>query len=480
MPTEEPDTDLVVIGGGLAGLSAGVRAAQLGLKVAVLEQGIGERYPCNSRFSGGMFHLDYHDIGLPEDELAQSLVKRAPADVDADIVEHIARNALRAVTWLRENGNARFFRVGPAPYEKWVLAPPRPPKPQLDWPGRGPDVVLRSLADCLRRAGMPVRTEHKVTAIKPIPAEGYVLQVEAAGRSIEIASRTVVFADGGFQANPDLMRRTISPAPESVLQRNAGSGIGSSLCFAVGLGAQLSELNSFYGHLVGRRALENAELWPYPMIDGLAKAGILVDSKGSRFVDEGRTGVFMANAVARRADPGDVFAVFDDVTWRSVGRETRVPPNPVLRNRGGEIITATSIEDLARRASIAATPLADTVAAFNTAIASGNGAGISPSRTMPASLRPIDSGPFHAIPICAGITYTMGGMTIAANAGVRANGGGTLPGLYAAGAAVGGVEGGASSFYMGGLTKALVLGLTSAESAARYLSRPTFAPLIVQ
>lgn len=471
MPPEDIDADLVVIGGGLAGLSAAVRAIQLGVRVDVLEQGTGERYPCNSRFSGGMFHLDYHDIALPEDDLARSLVKRAPDDVDAAIVELIARNAMRAVTWLRESGKARFFRVGPAPYEKWVLAPPRPPKPQLDWPGRGPDIVLRTLAEQLRATGMPVRTGHRVSAVAREDGGSYRLQVEAAGRVTEMVARAIVFADGGFQANLDLVRQSISPAPELVLQRNAGSGLGSSVSFAAGLGARLSELNSFYGHLVGRGALNNPELWPYPMIDGLAKASILVDAGGKRFVDEGRTGVYMANAVARRANPGDVFAVFDDTTWRSVGRETRVPPNPVLRNRGGEIFTASSIEALALQAGIAPLPLAETIGQFNAAVATRSGTALLPARTMAPSQRPIVDGPFHAVPVCAGITYTMGGMTIGPDAGVRANAGGTLPGLYAAGAAVGGVEGGAQSFYMGGLTKALVLGLVGAESAARYLSR---------
>ena len=40
-----PAVDLIVVGGGLAGLSAAVRASELGLSVLVLEQGDGEAYP---------------------------------------------------------------------------------------------------------------------------------------------------------------------------------------------------------------------------------------------------------------------------------------------------------------------------------------------------------------------------------------------------------------------------------------------------
>lgn len=468
MPSAEP-YDLAVVGGGMAGLAAALRAQQLGAHVVVLEQGTGERYPCNSRYSGGMFHLDYHDIALPPDQLSHSLLARAPADVNKAVVDVIARNAMDAVAWLRDFGGARFFRVGPAAYEKWVLAPPRPPKPHLDWPGRGPDVVLRTLAGRLADAGMPVLTEHRVTDVVARDGGLYQLSVTAPSGERVLDARAVVFADGGFQADMDLIARNISPEPSAVLQRNAGSGRGTSAKLAAGLGAATSEMASFYGHLVALRALESEELWPYPMIDGLAKAGMLVGPDGRRFVDEGRTGVFMANAVARRANPRDALAIFDDATWRSVGRETRVPPNPVLVNRGGVIISGATLEDLARRAGLPADDLAETVAAFNAAVAAGDGGGLAPVRTMSGTVRPVMVAPFHAVPVCAGITYTMGGMRIGPDAGVLASGGGSLPGLYAAGAAVGGVEGGDFSFYLGGLTKALVLGLVAAESAARYL-----------
>lgn len=56
--------DLIVIGGGIAGLVTANRAAQLGLKATVLEQGSAEKYLCNTRYTGGTFHLCLREITL--------------------------------------------------------------------------------------------------------------------------------------------------------------------------------------------------------------------------------------------------------------------------------------------------------------------------------------------------------------------------------------------------------------------------------
>jgi fumarate reductase flavoprotein subunit len=72
-----------------------------------------------------------------------------------------------------------------------------------------------------------------------------------------------------------------------------------------------------------------------------------------------------------------------------------------------------------------------------------------------------------AIPICPGITYTMGGLAIDERAQVIDTRGEVIPGLLAAGATTGGLEGGENAVYLGGLIKAGVFGLIAAEQAAR-------------
>ena len=98
----------------------------------------------------------------------------------------------------------------------------------------------------------------------------------------------------------------------------------------------------------------------------------------------------------------------------------------------------------------------------------GSAAALAPGRTVDVYTPvPIETPPFHAIPLAAGITVTMGGIAVDGSARVLRPDDTPIPGLYAAGSTVGGVEGGPNAAYTGGLIKAFLLGLVAAETAAR-------------
>jgi fumarate reductase flavoprotein subunit len=80
---------------------------------------------------------------------------------------------------------------------------------------------------------------------------------------------------------------------------------------------------------------------------------------------------------------------------------------------------------------------------------------------------PVAKPPYYAVPLCAGITYTMGGIAIDPDGHVLRSGGGTLDGLYAVGATTGGLEGGTEVGYVGGLIKAATFGIRATMRAAR-------------
>ncbi len=75
------------------------------------------------------------------------------------------------------------------------------------------------------------------------------LQVQAGEALKTFNGRAVLIADGGFQGNAELVRRYISPRPQDLCVRGAGTGMGDGLLMAEPVGARLVGLDKFYGHV---------------------------------------------------------------------------------------------------------------------------------------------------------------------------------------------------------------------------------------
>ena len=461
--------DLVIVGGGLAGMVAGVRAAERGLRTAVLEKGADVRYPCNTRWSGGIIHVAYTDPKEPEVALRAAIERNTRGFTDPVLMDAMAHETARVIDWLRAQGG-RFIRAGAVAWQNWMMAPPRPLRAGLDWEGRGPDVMLRLLADRLRGSGGTLMLGTVARTLMMHDGSCIGVEAEQAGVVRRFTARSVVLADGGFQADFALLRQHIMQIPEQVKQRGAATGVGDGLRMAREAGAAVTALDCFYGHLLCRDAMVSDRVWPYPELDGIAAAGIIVNPVGARIVDEGMGGIHMANMIARSSTPLTATLVCDTTIWEGPGRSARIPANPELARAGGTIHRAGTLADLALSAGIDPDGLSRTVAAYNAAHGSGLLAALAPPRSSDRyQPMPITSAPFIAIPVCAGITYTMGGIRIDGDARVLREDGSAIPGLYAAGATTGGIEGGPFIGYVGGLSKAAVFGFRAAEHAASTL-----------
>lgn len=122
--------------GGISGLVAGVRLAELGQHVAILEQGGQERYVCNSRMTGGLFHVCFLDLAGDESVLVDAIKKSTHNFANADLAEAVAKDTRVAVRWMKTNG-VRFIKSGAEPWQQHVLEPPGLTKPGLHWEGFG-------------------------------------------------------------------------------------------------------------------------------------------------------------------------------------------------------------------------------------------------------------------------------------------------------------------------------------------------------
>jgi fumarate reductase flavoprotein subunit len=460
--------DVLIIGAGLSGLMTACICAKEGLDVLVLESSFEKDYLCNSRLTGGIFHLAFH--GLYEDETAiyETAMKVTDGFADQALLNVIVEDAKRAVDILQSLG-IPFIRNGGELWQGRVLAPPVLPKLDRQWKGRAGDIMLRTLEVRLTEFNGSILRGHRVDKIlmkdgNYVGLSGEINRSNTNSKSWCIYSKSVVIADGGFQANLHDLRKYISPYPQNMVQRNAKTGVGDGIRIAKKIGASLIGLDKFYGHVLSRDALHNDQLWPYPWVDELSRSCIVLNPQGERFVDEGFGGVHIANALAKLSDPASAIVVFDHEAWLGPARQRALSTNPFLVKAGGTVWSALNLEELALLAGVPAVSLARSITLYNAAIDSENLHLLIPSRSnqrYPALK--IQKPPFYAIPVSPGITYTMGGIKIDSFSRVLDDHDKVISGVYAVGSTTGGLEGGEMSGYIGGLCKAAVTGLRAGE-----------------
>lgn len=457
--------DVAIIGGGFAGLTAANHVALGGLRPLVFEAGDDDLYMCNSRVATGALHVAFHGPEESAEDLYTAILDVTDGTAREDLARAVADNAQATIDWMREEGG-EFLQH---PRRSWgmpMMAPGRAMRAGLDWENSGPNLFLQMLGEKLAARGGELRRGVRVGSLV---VEGGVVTGVALESGERIAAKAVVIADGGFQADRELIREHITVDPQKIRQRNTETGRGEGLRMAADIGAALVGLDKFYGHVLSRDALTNENLWPYPQLDVICAKGMVVTRDGGRFCDEGLGGIYVTNAIAGLADPLSATAVFDSSVWEDAKENDIVPPNPSLVENGGTVLQADTLAALAAKAGLDAGGLAATVEEFNGMVRAGSAPALSPLRTTkvyPAHM--FEKAPFYAIPLCAGITVTSGGIAVDGRARVLDRTGAPIPGLYAAGSVVGGLEGGPKAGYVGGLIKAFGIGrIAGREMAAQ-------------
>lgn len=457
-------SDVLVVGAGLAGFSASVRACEQGAKVLLIEKSAGELGDGNVLMASGSLRAGGKSPRTDQRELYDFVMSEGVAY--PDLVKSWSATCGRAVDWLISAG----VKVSEsAPGRIWLdqsgavsLAPVYKK-----------DVGSRALTKLKERfIELGGTYMNNVEAQKLLLEDGRVCGVAGtkSGAQIELRSGATVLTTGGFSANKDMVCRYIGRHADRCKLRGSKQCTGDGLRMALAVGAKAVNLQYFYGHLISRKALVDDRFWPYPRLDSFVDEGILVDRRGARFVDEGRGDVAVANELARVEDVAGATLIFDQATWSAARDDSfsnsvkTPPPNPWLMDNDGEIFTAPTVEALAKTIGVDAGTLTETVDRYNRAVESGAGNSLPLPRTgKPKPLREA----FYGLKVIPGITFTMGGILIDGRGRALSQEEQPIAGLYAAGDAIGGLMGGFRGGYTGGLMQAVVTGILSGENSCR-------------
>ena len=269
------------------------------------------------------------------------------------------------------------------------------------------------------------------------------------GAAVTVNAKAVVLATGGFGANLDMVVE-YKPDLAGFMTTNAPGAQGQGIDMAVAIGAGTVDMDQIQIHPTVEA--NTAAL----ITEGLRGDGaILVNAEGNRFTDEvGTRDVVSAAEIAQTGS----------YSWLVID-QAMADASSVIQGyiNNGYTVTGETYEELAEAMGVDAAAFAATMDKWNAAVA----AGVDEEFGRTSFANPLDTAPYYAIKVTAGIHHTMGGLTINPQTQVLAGDGTVIDGLYAAGEVTGGVHGGNR---LGGTAVAdfVVFGRIAGEQAAAY------------
>ncbi len=464
-PAGTTHADVIVVGGGNAGFTAALAAAERGRSVILLERGAADAAGGNSFYTAGATRIAHNGLadleGLIDaderhdrtevppysaDEYRADLEKVTRGKNDPELTEVLVHEAHPTLRWL--HGLGLSYRLM---YERQAYE--RPDGSFLFWGGLhvgnvgGGEGLIADHTRVAAEMGVDVRYGQNVRGL--VLSDGVVagVTVEVDGHEQVLLAESTILAAGGFEASPELRREYLGEGWENAKVRGTPNNTGDLLKAALAVGAERGgdwstchsvQWDALTAHNESNRELTNRlTRQSYPL-------GIIVNREGQRFLDEG--------------------ADFRNYTYAKYGREILKQPGsiayqvfdaslrPMLRAEEYEMpgvseVVAASLPELARELGIDEAQFVRTVDTFNASIdrsvrfdpnvKDGRTADTQPVKSNWAS--PIENGPFFAYPVTCGITFTFGGVKTDTHGRVLDTSGDHIQGLYAAGEMLGGL-----------------------------------------
>ena len=464
------DADIVIVGAGGAGMTAAITAAEEGKSVVILESQ--SMVGGNSvRATGGMnagktVYQDENEFGeaagvektlktaaekYADNETITALAKTVSEQWaeyqanptgyfdsvelmeldtmvggkginDPELVETLCSNSADAIDWLDEHGitlhNVASF--GGASVKR-IHRP-------VDADGKTISVgsyMIPLLQENCEKAGVQILLNTTANEILT-DANGAAVGVKATGASgetVTVNAKAVVLTTGGFGANLDMVTE-YKPELKGFMTTNAAGAQGQGIEMATAIGAGTVDMDQIQIHPTVEA--NTAAL----ITEGLRGDGaVLINAEGKRFIDEvGTRDVVSAAEIAQTGS----------YSWLVVD-QAMVDASSVIQGyiKKGYTVTGQTYEELAKAMGVDEAAFAETMNTWNGYVDAKN----DPDFGRTSFANKLDTAPYYAIKVTAGVHHTMGGLTINTNTEVLKEDGSVIPGLFAAGEVTGGVHG---------------------------------------
>jgi len=439
MSTER--VDLLVLGGGMAGLAAAARTVERGGTAVLVEKG---------DTVGGSAQYAEFIWTAPSLEV----LREVNPNGDPALAETLIDGYPGAMDWVRALG----VEVKPAV--------------DLLGFGHGHGTDLNALFRTEERmvgeapgSEVLLRAEPTRLLLEEGRVDGAEVRLES-GESRSIAARATLLAMGGFAGNPQLRAAHLGEQARDLPLRANPHSAGRGLELGLSAGAKFGKDGAgFYGHLMASGVKVSDPFMFAPMSFYHSEHGVLLNVRGERFIDE--TVGDQLNTIALLDQPeARCLLVYDERVHRDWMLRPYVkgvePYNKfdAVYKAGGRCAIAHDLDEFEALPDEWGYPAEAVHAAlveFNRQAEAGTH---DPPRLRDAL--PLVEPPFYVVEVVPAITFTFGGLLIDTQARVLGQDGEPIPGLLAAGGDAGGLY---HRAYAGGLAPALVFGLRASDTA---------------
>lgn len=454
----EQTYDVVVIGGGGAGLSAAVEAQAAGAKVVLLEKmsSLGG----NTLVSGGGLNVPGTDqqkeLGIEDsvETFIEDTMKGGDNINSKELVTVMAENALSTAKWLVDTVKVEFM-----PDRLQQFGGHSVPRALIAKGNKGTELIqkLKVHADDL---GVTFKMETKAEELI-VDDNNRVVGVKAtnaAGQEIVFnANKGVIIASGGFGSNLDMRKKYNPEIDEKYKTTDVAGTTGDGIIMAENAGADLMHMEHIQTYPTCNPKTGIISYVANSRFDG----AILLNQEGNRFVEEMDRRDVISKAILNQTNRESYLVWGQEV--EQVGNMTELHKDEYNNLEKLDLIyKADTIEELAEHFNIDVNAFKATIEKYNEYAKNGKDEDFN----RRGSFLPIEKGPFYIQKVAPAVHHTMGGIVVNKDAKVLDKDGNIIPGLFAAGEVTGGIHG---TNRLGGnaVTDVVVFGRIAGENVVK-------------
>jgi fumarate reductase flavoprotein subunit len=426
------DTEVVVVGFGISGLTAALSALDAGAKVVVLEKG--STYNARGFDDGAVNSSAHREAGvvIDRDELIGELMIESNYRADQRLIRTWVDKSGELVDWLRELVEPRGIKPSvptnwpgrEGPYKVWHTG--------VNWTGQNAQLAKEMEALIVEKGG---EIRYNTPAVRLVRESGgrvtAVIAQQPNGTELQVnAEKGIILSCGGYDDNPEMMEKYLRPSDLRLARHNsrAGTCTGDGHNMALAIGAAMDEAPHCL--IVGNGIIPDKNTTELHIVMFIPY--LRVDCNGERYVNEDADYCRMANANAR-LPKGFHWSIIDSSEEKTrFGDKVEEFEQFVAE---GAILKGDTLADLAVKMDVSAETLTATVERYNALAASGKDVDFG---TDTGKMRPLTKAPYYAVKVFNFCLVTVSGLTINTDMQVMDTEGKVIPGLYASGNTSGG------------------------------------------